>query len=87
MQTRVITEPAPVFIPKRIEITFDTQKELDAFTALMNYTPVTDALEQVGGFDTICICDVCETIGGHPSGPHHQEIDQIVKKHPGITSP
>lgn len=79
---KITLKSDPVFQPKTIEITFESQKELNAFGAIMNYPLFTDALEKAGGIDTACIRSVIEDAGGRVSGEPHQQIVSIVEKHP-----
>lgn len=51
MKVNVKKEPVPPFQPVSITLNFETQKELDAFGSLMNYTKVTDALATFAGHD------------------------------------
>jgi len=45
------------FNPVSITITFETQRELDAFAACMNYCPVTDAIEKLAELKEYTILD------------------------------
>lgn len=66
------------FKPVTLEITFETQAELDTFGALFNYSPVTDAFEKLTGVDTAPIRRKVESLGGHCSRLHEDIKDSVV---------
>ncbi len=49
MKTELASKSDNKFKPITISITFETQKELDAFGALTNASPILDALHEING--------------------------------------
>jgi len=47
-QASQVPPPPPAFSPLKLEITFESQQELDAFASLLNQSPVDAALAAAG---------------------------------------
>lgn len=78
------TKHSPYFTPRTISITFENQTELDAFAAVFNYSPVVEAVEQLGEIHCTEIRDRLTGIGGDCSRLHRDldvSIDAWFRKY------
>ena len=46
---RIIPIPENNFTPVKIELTFESQRELDVMTSLFNTAPITKSIKDIGG--------------------------------------
>lgn len=66
------------FKPVALEIIFETEKELNTFGALFNFTPVSDTVD-AAGIDSNAIRRAVEKIGGNCSGQEWLTVKDSIK--------
>jgi hypothetical protein len=83
---KITTQKTKEFAPVRLTITFETQKELDAFGTLMNCTVIADTLEKMGGIkhaSGVGLNYAVESLGGEVS-KDISEAYSLIKHHPSM---
>lgn len=87
-QASQVPPPPPAFTPVKLEITFETQAELDAFAALFNQTAVSDAWQRTSGnahrlgesgYDKFA--KPLKQFGVNPSGPKYDDIREYFRRY------
>jgi len=63
---KTINKNKTTFTPKTLELVFETQKELDAFAKIFNFSPICDLMrEHLGG--TVPQYNVLQSMGANAS--------------------
>ena len=75
------TSPEPAFNPVTINLTFESQRELDTFGSLFNFTAVADALREVGGLRPNAIAQEVVNLGGVISKKELYAIATSIRAH------
>lgn len=76
--TYEITTPPAFFVPKTITITFESQREIDAFCSVCNMAQLKDACELVVGTRGLPSFHVVEQLGGNNS--HASAITDYIRR-------
>ena len=76
MKTKATTVTVkPDFEPIKLEITFESEKELNSFYSVMNYSPICDWLRNKGVNPSDMRYALREACGSYPAG----EVSELIK--------
>ena len=81
MKAKLSTNTAKSFEPKTIEITFESQSELDVFGTLFNSGQVADALGDMAGDSFSDLWEVIEEAGGEVSGEDVERMNDLLRRY------
>jgi hypothetical protein len=84
MKTAVsqVPPPPPAFVPVKLEITFESQTELNAFASLANYPPVNSAMRRFGIDPLRALAEPLGAAKAVSDGDTYQTIADIMAAHP-----
>jgi len=79
---KITTDKSTEFKPVTVSFTFETQRELDVFGSLFNYTPITDTLDKLIGIVDVPYYKHFESVGANCNNTF--EVAKLIYTHAAI---